>query len=403
MGFFATIIAILIAGDFIISWCADRLLRGTPHARWSRAVVGSFFLFQIAGLVLVLSSRVQPSLAHFISAKPITAAIYLWHLTLLPPLLILCLAGLCWRAVLFGGKRLTGRKAAPVKRTENDVTRRTFLRVAAAAAPAVLTLGATAISLPQLNRLRLRRLTLRLPQLPLALDGLTIAHVTDVHVGRFTSGPVLDTILRTTNSLAADLVILTGDLINYEIRDLPVALDLVSRMQSRYGVFMCEGNHDLMDDAAAFGAQTRAAGVRLLVNEAEQVQIGGEAIQLLGLQWGLGRTHSPQAARGDAPIAASMQALLQETDPTAFRILLAHHPHAFDHATDIPLTLAGHTHGGQLMLNSDAGFGPLLFRYWSGVYTRGDQHLVVSNGTGNWFPLRTAAPAEIIHITLRKA
>jgi hypothetical protein len=174
-------------------------------------------------------------------------------------------------------------------------------------------------------------------------------------------------------------------------------------MQSRYGVFMCEGNHDLMDDAAAFGAQTRAAGVRLLVNEAEQVQIGGEAIQLLGLQWGLGRTHSPQAARGDAPIAASMQALLQETDPTAFRILLAHHPHAFDHATDIPLTLAGHTHGGQLMLNSDAGFGPLLFRYWSGVYTRGDQHLVVSNGTGNWFPLRTAAPAEIIHITLRKA
>jgi len=84
---------------------------------------------------------------------------------------------------------------------------------------------------------------------------------------------------------------------------------------------------------------------------------------------------------------------------------MAHHPHAFDAAADagLPLTLSGHTHGGQLMLNEQLGFGPALFHYWSGLYTRGRSKLIVSNGVGNWFPLRVNAPAEIVHITLRQA
>src|SRR2546421_1200827 len=86
-----------------------------------------------------------------------------------------------------------------------------------------------------------------------------------------------------------------------------------------------------------------------------------------------------------------------------FQILLAHHPHAFDPAAaaGIPLTLSGHTHGGQLMLGEHVGAGPILFRYWSGPYRKGDATLVVSNGVGNWFPLRVNAPAEIAHLTLR--
>jgi hypothetical protein len=81
---------------------------------------------------------------------------------------------------------------------------------------------------------------------------------------------------------------------------------------------------------------------------------------------------------------------------------LAHHPHAFDAAAaaGVPLTLSGHTHGGQLMLNEQLGFGPAMFRYWSGWYRKGVSQLVVSNGVGNWFPLRVNAPAEIIHLTL---
>jgi predicted MPP superfamily phosphohydrolase len=100
-----------------------------------------------------------------------------------------------------------------------------------------------------------------------------------------------------------------------------------------------------------------------------------------------------------------MQRLLSIKDPEAFPILIAHHPHAFDPAAEagIPLTLAGHTHGGQLHLSPGVGFGPLMFRYWSGLYRKADAALVVSNGVGNWFPLRVNAPAEIVHITLRRA
>ena len=87
------------------------------------------------------------------------------------------------------------------------------------------------------------------------------------------------------------------------------------------------------------------------------------------------------------------------------QILLAHHPHAFDAAVKhgLPLTLSGHTHGGQLMVTPGLGVGPMMFRYWSGLYQKGAHSLVVSNGVGNWFPLRTCAPAEIVHLTLRRA
>ncbi|MBU0639220.1 MAG: hypothetical protein KKB50_10180 [Planctomycetes bacterium] len=98
-----------------------------------------------------------------------------------------------------------------------------------------------------------------------------------------------------------------------------------------------------------------------------------------------------------------MKRLLPLCRSDAFTILLAHHPHAFDRAAEagIPLTLAGHTHGGQLMLGNDVGAGSVLFKYCSGPYRRGASTLVVSNGVGNWFPLRVNAPAEILHLTLR--
>jgi predicted MPP superfamily phosphohydrolase len=69
----------------------------------------------------------------------------------------------------------------------------------------------------------------------------------------------------------------------------------------------------------------------------------------------------------------------------------------------LPLVLSGHTHGGQIMLNKTIGLGPLRFRYWSGLYEKPNSKLIVSNGVGNWFPLRVNAPAEILKITLHPA
>jgi len=231
------------------------------------------------------------------------------------------------------------------------------------------------------------------------LHGVTIAQVSDMHVGRFTRGEVLRNVVDVTNQLKADLVLLTGDLINYALADLDHGLELVRSMESRFGVYLIEGNHDLIENGPEFERRTKASGIPFLLDEATIVSVRGTPIQLLGLSWTRTRENRDQA------IAATVRRLLAQRVDGVFPILLAHHPHAFDAATDagVPLTLSGHTHGGQLMLNERLGFGPAMFRYWSGLYTKGSSKLIVSNGVGNWYPLRINAPAEIVHITLVRA
>jgi uncharacterized protein len=177
-------------------------------------------------------------------------------------------------------------------------------------------------------------------------------------------------------------------------------LEIARRMEARFGVAIIEGNHDLIEDPRAFETRVRASGIPFLLNQAMIVDVSGFSVQLLGTRWprvyGQGR---------DAAIGADVRKVLEQRTPDAFPILLAHHPHAFDAAAEagMPLTLSGHTHGGQLMLNEQLGFGPAMFRYWSGLYERGRSKLIVSNGVGNWFPLRVNSPAEIVHLTLRRA
>jgi predicted MPP superfamily phosphohydrolase len=162
---------------------------------------------------------------------------------------------------------------------------------------------------------------------------------------------------------------------------------------------MCVGNHDLFEDGRQFRRRIRAADLNLVANDVMPVTLRGQRIDLLGLDWG-----TPAAPRA-AEIEPHMRDLLaRHGGGSAFPILLAHHPHAFDpaRAAGIPLTLSGHTHGGQIMLTPHFGCG-CVYKYYSGLYSKGNSRLVVSNGVGNWFPLRINAPAEIVHLTLRKA
>jgi predicted MPP superfamily phosphohydrolase len=403
MSFIARIVLSMIVGDAICWLQMHHFLGATAHPwRW-RIGLATFFGIQLAGLGLIIFSRAAYGRIDFLMTKPLISAVFIWHFLLVPPVLVISCAVTATCLVIGLSRRVTSihRESLPVD--ANDISRRGFLAATLATAPAAICLGLTTLALPQLERFRVRRLVVPMPQLPPALDGLTIAHVSDLHVGRFTEGRILEEIVRATNDLGADLALLTGDLINYALHDLPHALDLVKAMRARYGVVMCEGNHDLIEDPHQFVIRTKAAGVPLLVNESLILSVRGQPLQLLGLRWGssaLAGSRFPQ--HGDEAIASSWRELSAQRQVDAFPILLAHHPHAFDFAHEIPLVLAGHTHGGQLMLNERTGCGPLLFRYWSGLYRAGNRALVVSNGVGNWFPLRTRAPAEIIHLTLRR-
>jgi predicted MPP superfamily phosphohydrolase len=266
--------------------------------------------------------------------------------------------------------------------------------------PPVFTFDLTGVAMAQLNSFRVRRFALPIVDLPNELDGMTIAQVSDMHVGRFTKGEVLEKTVRIVNEMQADLVLLTGDLINDALADLDTGLDLARRMESRFGRAIIEGNHDLIENPREFETRVRASGIPFLLNEAMIVEVRGVPVQLLGTRW-----PRVYGAERDAAIAQDVRKLMEHRDSSAFPILLAHHPHSFDAAAEagLPLTLSGHTHGGQLMLNEQLGFGPAMFRYWSGLYERGQSKLIVSNGVGNWYPLRVNAPAEIIHLTLRRA
>ena len=382
----------------IFWWCV--LARAT-NRKWVRAFVTIFMIAQTIGLIWLISGRLFQSGWDRWLPKSATAAIFIWHFIGLG---LLSLLGVALIPIFLVQQtvRISRRRRQPEEQLSNHrnhYTRRDFLGIAAAITPPLLTLSLTGVALSQLNHFRVRRLVVPIRDLPRDLDGTTIAHVSDMHVGRFTSGRVLREMVRVVNELRADLVLLTGDLINDALTSLDEGIDLVRGLDPRLGLYLIEGNHDLIENASEFERRVKASGIPFLLDESAIASVHGVPVQLLGLSWT--RRHG---ANHDEAISRSVRALLQQRRPDVFSILLAHHPHAFDAAAEagMPLTLSGHTHGGQLMLNEQLGFGPALFRYWSGLYTRGESKLIVSNGVGNWFPVRANAPAELIHLTLRR-
>jgi uncharacterized protein len=397
--FFFTIFLGLPLLDAIWWRWADRALRPLRRAKIWRSLLAAFMLFQLSMYAAVVIFR-RTGL-RLESPPTLLAYVYLWHLFILPATIVIWIAaGSAIKARDWLRRRVLDGPATSAERS-TTLTRRQLLAATAVAVPPLMSGGLIAYAAPQWSRFRIRRITVPMVNLPAALDGLTIAHLSDVHVGRFTRPHHLPAIAEATNALRTDLVCMTGDLIDFSMADLPAALDFMKKLDPRNGLFMCEGNHDLFEDHIGFEETVIKAGIPLLLNESATARVRGQDIQVMGIRWG-----SPSAARENR-LKEHTQATVALRSPDAFSILLAHHPHAFDRAASggagVNLTLAGHTHGGQLMLSENAGIGPIMFKYWSGLYRRGDHALVVSNGVGNWFPLRVHAPAEIVHITLRKA
>lgn len=373
-------------------WWADRRLKGLGTGWKIRAALSLAVALMLAGFIWVLLGRRETV------STPVPSQLYalvlLWGLIFLPLLALPSMLG--WSlATIVSRIFRRGSKPAPETEKTGRWSRRKWLGTVATALPVLAAYGTAAFSLPRPSRFRVLSMDVPIKDLPPALDGVRIAHLTDTHVGKFTRGKVLDDIVTATNGLDADLVLFTGDLIDNSIRDLTYAVDMLKRLRAKSGVFIIEGNHDLFDDPAGFERGVRDSGVPLLRNEVASVRINDTAVQLLGIVWN----------RGEEEMAEDVDTVAALRNPAAFPILMAHHPHAFDRAAalGIPLTLAGHTHGGQLMLSEKVGAGPLMFRYWSGLYEKAGRALVVGNGTGNWFPLRVNAPAEILHLTLRRA
>ena len=409
--FIYLVVTLLALCDAFYWWWADRRLHPLGRAPLWRAIIA----FLAGGQLLVLAWwMLLPSSLRGLGGTfwlPVTAWLYLWHLVVLPATVIcLALAYSGW-GLTIEFRRLAknqpliaagGSPRSISPETESAAplppTRRQLLGAAAALLPQAVLGGSLVTAAAQAGSFRVRRFSLAFPELPRALDGLTIAHLSDTHAGRFVHEAQLEHIAQATLDLNPDLVLFTGDLIDFNLADLPPAVSILRQIQKKRPLAVVVGNHDLFEGPRQFRHRLRTAEIPLLEDQKATFTFRNHRLDVLGLDWG---TQESQRQHG---LPQHMEKLLAQHSPANFSILLAHHPHSFNFSAPagIPLTLAGHTHGGQLMLTGHFGAGTAMFDYWSGLYEKpGGRKLVVSNGVGNWLPLRINAPAEIIHITLR--
>ena len=397
-------VAVLLASLDLVVFARMYVLLGRSRYRdYARGFLVAWTLFAVifcavAGYHNIMLGSTRNPVPRFLVAVQ-----YIWHFLFLPALAIGLLVELAvelfWR--LARRVKMWSRSVSAVKPAEETsvpargFSRRHFLTTAALVTAPVATAGLAGVSLSQIGKFRLRTFDVALQGLPAALENYSITVIADIHVGVFSTAKMLEDIVEASNRLGSDLVLLPGDLINIWHGDLPAALDMVVQLRSRDGVYLIEGNHDAVQGHGEFDWMVRQRGVNILVDEMAVIQTRGTSFQLLGTRW------LPDDVSRDASVTYTAGL----RDPQVFSIMMAHHPNSWDAAAacGIPLVIAGHTHGGQIMLTRNIGGGPLRFRYWTGRYDRPGSTLIVSNGVGNWFPLRVGAPAEILRINLHSA
>ena len=231
--------------------------------------------------------------------------------------------------------------------------------------------------------------------LPAALHGFTIAQISDVHIGPTIKHDYLDAIVRAVNRLGADMVAVTGDLVDGRVHELAPHVAPLSALASRHGTYFVTGNHEYYSGAAAWVTELQRLGVRVLQNEHVVLRHGGAALLVAGVT-DYGAHHFDPAQRSDP------QAALAGAPPdTPVRVLLAHQPRSAEAAerAGYQLQLSGHTHGGQFWPWNL--FVPLQQPFTAGLHRLGGLWVYTSRGTGYWGPpKRFGAPSEITRLRL---
>jgi predicted MPP superfamily phosphohydrolase len=303
--------------------------------------------------------------------------------------------------VLFPGMILVVlvvRRLSPIERPKvalpEGMSRRHFLYLLSYGAVPATTIAMGVHGALTREDLRVREFSIPIVNLPPELEGFSIAHVSDLHSGLFVGPERLRIISDATNDLKADLVAITGDIINREMGEFPAALAAIKRIKAPYGVYLCEGNHDVIPGGYILVHACLQNGLSMLFNTCTTIDVRGRRLLVGGLSW---------LRYYDIKTRPFMvRDLFPPRQDGDVRVLLAHHPHLFDIAQYADLLLSGHTHGGQIMFG-DIGLGRLRFKYCSGRFVRGTTTMIVSNGCGDWFPCRIGAPAEIGLLRLTKA
>ena len=258
------------------------------------------------------------------------------------------------------------------------------------------------------KRLELKHITFTSPDLPPYFDGYRLVQITDFHLGSFPPGnDFVQKVVDATNNEEPDMILFTGDLVNNQASEVEPYLDTLGQLHASDGIYSIWGNHDYCEygNNHSIGALKRnrrmlygyqeSLGWHQLMNEHHVVSHGMASIAVIGVE-------NP----GQPPFTnrSNLKKAMKGLNPDMFKILLSHDPHHWRREVvgkKIQLTLAGHTHAGQLKIGKWTP-ARMAFKEWGGAYRIGEQILYVSSGIGGSFPFRLGAWPELTVITLKR-
>jgi predicted MPP superfamily phosphohydrolase len=277
--------------------------------------------------------------------------------------------------------------------------RRAFLKTSSAVFPLfAITAGGKGIN-DAMKEPVTPEIPLYFPGLPDALHGFRIVHISDVHIGLFLGLPDLERMVELSSPLDGDLVLVTGDFAD-DASVYDEALRIVAQVPNRYGVLASIGNHEYFRGIRSIMRSYERGPVPLLLDSGTAIDVGGTTLYV-------GGADDPRSIRRmpESFFPQTIDSAMRDAPSEAFTVLMSHRPSGFDHAAHvgIDLTLAGHTHGGQIGFNGRSllyGINPE--KYLWGLYRKNDSLLYTSSGAGHWFPYRLGCPAEIPVYELRR-
>jgi uncharacterized protein len=367
-----------------------------PHARFLPPFVGLWFLCAFLGFLAVKSVRIFD---------------------------------VTWR---WAKRRLAPAASEPqagsqllVVDAPQDPSRRYFFKTATAAAGAAPFIGAVYGFAAERLNYQIHRVEIPISNLPEALDGLTITQLSDIHMSGYMPRAQVHRAVDMANDLGGDLAVVTGDFITAQGDPLEECIEEIRRLSAPLGIYGCNGNHEIYAEAEDRAQQLFAqSGMKLLRRENAAITFRGAQLNLIGVDYQ--RERSPGGRK--MMMLSGLESLVRTDAPN---ILLSHNPNSFNRAAElgIELSLAGHTHGGQIQVEIlDHRLSPARFitDYVAGLYIRPlftpsrtvasqkflqaatlqgpHSAIYVNRGLGTvGAPVRFGVPPEISLLTLRRA
>ncbi len=386
MRFFYTIILLGVIWGIVILLMLRFFNKRWWKIRWIRWSAIALPLFAIISACLWFYGRKFTISLFTETGGPLTAAFLVIMTGMIIVLPLTGFLGLADRLYA----RLRRKKETAPDSDLHDPERRTVLQGVAAAFP-LLAIGAgTGGVSASYTDTKVYLLPMEFDNLPLELEGLRILHLSDSHLGIYKFLHDWEAIFPEAAKLKPDIVLMSGD-ISDDLSILPEALKIAESFNPRLGTFASLGNHEYYRGITRVRQIFDRSTIPLLIDEGITVSANGATIYI-------GGADDPRYLNRDTSefLKNTVDTTMRLTGSDSFKILMSHRPEGFDRARElgVDLTLAGHTHGGQVGIGGRSVFSAMTDRYLWGLYGNSKSRLYVSSGIGHWFPFRLGCPTE---------